>query len=59
MNTEHNVVGIRATREAMKWIFDSKPGQVSPLYECGSNDHLLVVALTKVHPEGYRDVDDV
>ena len=43
----------------MKWIFDAKPGQVSPLYECGSNDHLLVVALTKVHPAGYRDLDGV
>ena len=59
VNSEHNVVGIRATRETMKWIFDAKPGQVSPLYECGSNDHLLVVALTKVHPAGYRDLDGV
>ena len=59
VNSEHNVVGVRATRETMKWIFDAKPGQVSPLYECGSNDHLLVVALTKVHPAGYRDLGGV
>ena len=59
MNSAHNVAGIRATREAMKWIFDAKPGQVSPLYECGSNDHLLVVALEKIHPVGYRDIDGV
>ena len=59
MNSEHNVVGVRATREAMKWIFDAKPGEVSPLYECGSNDHLMVVALEKVHPIGYRDLEDV
>ena len=58
-NSEHNVVGIRATREAMKWIFDAKEGQVSPLYECGSNDNLLVVALTKIHPVGYRPLSDV
>ena len=61
-NSEHNVVGIRATREAMKWIFDAKEGQVSPLYECGNNDQLLVVALEKIHPVGYRDqksVEDV
>ena len=58
-NAEHNVAGIRATREAMKWIFDAKPGDVSPLYECGSNDHLLVVALNKVNPIGYRDLDGV
>ena len=59
VNSEHYVAGVRATREAMKWIFDAKPGQVSPLYECGSNDHLLVVALEKVHPVGYRDIDGV
>ena len=58
-NSEHNVVGIRATREAMKWIFDAKEGQVSPLYECGSNDNLLVVALTKIHPVGYRSLSEV
>jgi peptidyl-prolyl cis-trans isomerase D len=54
-NFEHNVVGIRSTREAMKWIFDANEGDVSPLYECGNNDRLLVVAMTKIHPEGYRD----
>ena len=55
-NSEHNVAGLRSTREAMKWIFDAKEGEVSPLYECGNNDHLLVIALTKIHPEGYRDL---
>ena len=58
-NAEHNVANLRATREAMKWIFDAKEGQVSPLYECGNNDHLLVVALTKIHPVGYRSLDGV
>ena len=57
-NNEHHVAGIRSTRETMKWIFDAKVGEVSPLYECGTNDHLLVVALTKVHPVGYRDLAD-
>ena len=58
-NSEHNVVGLRSTREAMKWLFDAKEGQVSPLYECGNNDHLLVLALTKIHPVGYRDFESV
>jgi peptidyl-prolyl cis-trans isomerase D len=58
-NSEHNVAGLRATREAMKWIFDAKEGEVSPLYECGSNDNLLVVALTKVNPVGYRSLSSV
>ena len=56
---EKNAAGLRATREAMKWIFDAKEGQVSPLYECGNNDHLLVVALTKIHPVGYRALESV
>ena len=58
-NSEHNVIGLRSTREAMKWLFDAKEGDVSPLYECGNNDHLLVLALTKVHPVGYRDFESV
>jgi peptidyl-prolyl cis-trans isomerase D len=55
VNSEHNVAGIRATREAMKWIFEAEDGEVSPLYECGNNDRLLVVALVKTHKQGYRD----
>lgn len=58
-SSEHYVANIRSTRDAMKWIFDAKVGDVSPLYECGENDHLLVVALTKIHPIGYRSFDDV
>ena len=58
-NSEHNVVGLRSTREAMKWIFDAKAGDVSPLYECGNNDHLLVLALTNIHPVGYRSQEEV
>ena len=51
----HGIAGIRATRDALKWVFDeAKEGDVSPLYECGSNDHLLLVALTGVNKEGYR-----
>jgi len=59
LNSEHNVAGLRATREAMKWIFDSKEGEVSPLYECGNNDHLLVCATTGIHPAGYRTLNSV
>jgi peptidyl-prolyl cis-trans isomerase D len=54
----HNVAGVRATRDALKWIFSAKEGEISPLYECGDNDHMLVLALTKVHPQGYRAADD-
>ena len=56
--TQHYVANLRATRDALKWIFDSKEGAVSPLYECGENDALLVVGLTKIHEKGYRSLDD-
>lgn len=56
--SQHNIAGIRATREALKWMFDAKEGDVSPLYECGNNDNLLVLVLTKINKEGYRSLDD-
>lgn len=56
----HNIANIHATREALKWAFDeAKVGDVSQLYECGSNDHLLLVALTGINKEGYRPVEKV
>ena len=58
-SSEHYVGGVRSTREALKWIFAAKPGEVSPLYECGENDHLMVVALDKIHEAGYRDINSV
>ena len=57
-NSEHYLVGISDTREAMKWLFEAKENEVSPLYECGENDRLLVVVLTKINKEGYRTLDD-
>ncbi|MBR2250293.1 MAG: SurA N-terminal domain-containing protein [Prevotella sp.] len=56
--SEHYVANIRATRDALKWIFGAKEGEISPLYECGDNDHMLVVALNKIHKKGYRDIKD-
>ncbi len=55
---EHYVAGIHATRDALKWLFEAKQGDVSPLYECGDNDHFMVLVLTAVHPQGYRSWDD-
>ena len=58
-NSEHYVAGIPATRDALKWIFEeAKEGGISPLYECGENDRMLVVAMTKVHPVGMRSYKD-
>lgn len=48
------------SNDAKKWIFDeAKDGEVSPLYICDNGSHLLVVAVTKSHKEGYMPLDDV
>lgn len=57
--SQHYLAGIHSTRDAMKWLFDAKEGEVSPMYECGNNgDNLLLVICEKIHPVGYRSLDD-
>ena len=52
-------VGGSGIRDAIKWIFEAKEGQVSQLFQAGKeNDHLLVLCMTKIHPQGYRPWDD-
>ena len=53
-SAEHGIGGIRDTKDALRWVFEAKPGEVSGLYECGESDHMLVVGLESVVPEGYR-----
>ncbi len=54
----HYVANIHSTRETLKWLFEAKEGEISPMYECGDNNHLLVVVLDKIHRIGYRDLSD-
>lgn len=58
-SSEHYVGNVTNTRDAMKWIFDAKDGDISPLYECGENDNLMLVVLMKTHKTGYRPLEDV
>ncbi len=57
---EHNIGNAGNVKETMKWIFDeAEAGQISQLYECGSdNDHLLVAIVTNIHEKGYRPWND-
>lgn len=56
----HNIANISNTSDAVKWVFDqAKVNDISPLYECGNNDHLLLVALTGINPEGYATFEKV
>lgn len=56
---EHYVGGVHSTREVIRWIFAAEEGQVSSLYECGDNDHMMVVALEKINPAGYANINSV
>lgn len=56
----YNVADVAKSHEALRWLFEAKEGEVSRIYEVGSNnDHLLVVALDRIHKKGYRPVADV
>ncbi len=58
-SSAHNVANVSETKDAIRWIFDeAEVGDVSKLYECGANDHLLLVAVTGIHEQGYRDRED-
>lgn len=59
MSSEHNVSNIAGTREALKWVFEAEEGDVSPLYECGENNHMLVVAVTGINEVGYAPFEKV
>lgn len=54
-SSEHGIGGVRGTKEALRWVFDkAQPNDVSDLYECGESDHMMVVGLVGIKPEGYR-----
>ncbi len=54
----HGIANIRGTHDALRWTFQAKQGEVSPIYECGTNDHLLVLALDRINKKGYRELSD-
>lgn len=59
LSNAHNVGGIRGSREALKWAFSAKPGDISQIYDCGDNDRMLVVAVTAEYEPGYVPMNNV
>ncbi|MBP5771277.1 MAG: SurA N-terminal domain-containing protein [Bacteroidaceae bacterium] len=59
--SEHNLAGIGSTREALRWVFkeDTKVGEISEIYTCGNNDHLLVIAVTDKNDGRFRKLESV
>ena len=58
-NAAHTIGGVQGTREALRWAFGAKEGEVSHIFEVGENDHLMVVALADINEVGYRPVSEV
>lgn len=58
-SAEYYVGGVPSTKEVIRWIFGAKEGAVSPLFECGNNDHIMVAALDRINPVGYRNINSV
>lgn len=60
-SSEHNIANLSGTREAFRWIFNksTKVGEISEIYTCGNNDHLLVVILTGKNDGKYRTLEEV
>ena len=55
---QHLVAGIHGSHDALKWVFEAEKGDVSPLYECGDNDNLLVLVLTNINEKGYYTLEN-
>ena len=53
-SSEHGIGGVKGTKDALKWAFSAKMGEISGLYECGESDHMMVVGVANIVPEGYR-----
>ena len=58
-NAVHNIGGVQGTREALRWVFGAKKGEVSHIFEVGANDHLMAFAVADIHEVGYRPVTEV
>ena len=58
-NYNYNIGGVAKSHEALRWVFEAQEGEVSRIYEVGNaNDHLLAVGVEKIHPRGYRSIED-
>lgn len=49
----------KLSAEALKWLFKAKEGEVSGVFECGTNrDEYVLLAVTKIYDKGYVTLDN-
>ncbi len=59
LTSQGQVQGIGNSRDALKWVFEAKKGDVSEVMTVGANrDEILVMALTDINPKGYMSMDN-
>lgn len=57
-NVAHTIGGVNNTRDALRWAFAAKEGEVSQIFEAGENDHLMVLSLENINKAGYTSLED-
>ena len=55
--SEKTIAGLNKPKELITWAFQSKKGDVSPVFLI--DDNYLVAALAEVKPEGFKKLDEV
>ncbi len=59
VTSQGNIQGIGNSRDALKWVFEAKKGDVSEVMTCGNNrDEILVMVLTDIFPKGYMTMEN-
>ncbi len=59
LTSQGQLSGIGNSRDALKWVFEAKKGDISEVMTVGQNrDEILVMALTDINPKGYMAMDN-
>ncbi len=59
LTSQGNLPGIGNSRDALKWVFEAKKGDISEVMTVGANrDEILVMALTDISPKGFLSLDN-
>ena len=59
LTSQGQIQGIGNSRDALKWVFEAKKGDVSEVMTVGANrDEILVMGLTDIYPKGYMAMDN-
>lgn len=57
-DNSYMVGNVPYSRNAVKWVMDAKPGDVSPVMETQQNDQIMVLALKEILEPGYTPLSN-